>query len=324
MSSKGSPDSSYSQGAGVNPLFPPVAANEEEAQATLNTVVAADPAQYEISRTRWTLGSLLPVIQKKGYQLHKEGSLHRFLARLGIRLVRPRYAQRSPDPYYQAKLDYIEKVKKRVKVSNGREVLLFLDEVNYYRQPLLAPCWTESEKPQNKIRRSYRSDTRTRILGALDRKDGRVIVHQATKITVPTTANFYKRLHEIYPEATRIWVVQDNNPVHFHPNLLVALEKQESPFPMKLAPNWPEKPDEKAIKRYGGWNLPIQIVQIPSYAPWCNNIEKLWKFFRQEFLHVHRFCDDLGLLRAKSLQFFERFAQGSAQLLQYVGLGVPY
>src|SRR5262245_30783619 len=90
------------------------------------------------------------------------------------------------------------------------------------------------------------------------------------------------------------------------------------PFPMKLAPNWPEKPDEKAIKRYGGWNLPIQIVQIPTYAPWCNHIEKLWKLFRQDFLHVHRFCDDLETLRAKAQQFFDRFAQGSTELLQYV------
>lgn len=301
-----------------------MAANKEEAQADLNTVVAADPAQYEIPRTRWTLKSLLSVIQKKGYFLRAIGSLHRFLTRLAIRLIRSRYAQRSPDPDYQAKLDYIEKIKKRVKESKGREVLLLLDEVNYYRQPLLAPSWTSSDQQQNKVRRSYRSDTRTRVLGALDSKDGRVFTHQASKITVPMHTNFYKRLHEAYPEATRIWVLQDNTPVHFHPNLLVALEKQESPFPMKLAPNWPEKPDEKAVKRYGGWNLPIQIVQIPTYAPWCNPIEKLWKLFRQDFLHVHRFSDDLETLRAKSQQFFDRFVQGSAELLRYVGLGVPY
>jgi hypothetical protein len=55
-----------------------------------------------------------------------------------------------------------------------------------------------------------------------------------------------------------------------------------------------------------------------------STIEKLWKYFRQDFLHIHRFCDDLEILRAKAQRFFEGFAQGSAQLLQYVGLGVPY
>ena len=246
------------------------------------------------------------------------------LSRLGLRLVRARYVLRSPDPHYQAKLDYIAGIRKRVKESEGREVALYLDECNYYRQPLLAPCWTRSDQPQEKVNRSYHSDTRTRILGALDIRNGRVFTFQAPKIRVTDHANFYKRLREAYPKATKIWVIQDNNPMHFHPNLLVALEKQESPFPMTLAPNWSETPKEWALKRFGHWNLPIQVVQIPTYAPWCNPIEKLWKYFRQDFLHVHRFCDDLETLRAKSQQFFEDLAQGSAELLQYVGLGVPY
>ena len=246
------------------------------------------------------------------------------LSRLGLRLVRARYAYRSPDPHYQAKLDYIAALLKRVKASQGREGALYLDECNYYRQPLLAPCWTRSDQHQEKVKRSYRSDTRTRILGAIDVRNGRVFTYQAPKISVSDHASFYKRLHEAYPEATRLWIIQDHNPVHFHPNLLFALEKQESPFPMTLAPNWPEKPKAWAVKRFRNWNLPIQIVQTPTYAPWCNPIEKVWKYFRQDFLHTHRCCEDLEGLRAKAQQFFDGFAQGSAELLQYVGLGVPY
>jgi DDE superfamily endonuclease len=288
----------YITGAGVSPLFPPVAATEEETQADLNEGVAADPAQYGIPRTRWTLECLLPVIQKKGYHLGAIGSLHQFLAHLGIRLVQARYSHRSPDPDYQAKLDYIEAIKKRVKKSRGREVALYLDECNYYRQPLLAPCWTSSDQPQERAKRSERSNTRTRILGALDVKDGRVFPFQAPVIPVTEYVKFYQRLHEAYPNAKRIWVIQDNNPVHFHANLLVALEKQKSPFPMKLAPNWSEIPDEWAVKRYGHLKLPIQIVQTPTYAPWCNPCEKVWKYFRQEFLHVN-WWDLASLLRGE-------------------------
>lgn len=312
------------QDADGNQLFPPVAAHKEEAQADLNTVLASDPAVYNLPQSRWTLKSLLSVVQQKGYRVRTIGSLHVFLTRLHLRLVRARYALRSPDPFYQAKLDYIENIKHRVKESQGREVALYLDECNYYRQPLLAPCWTRSDHHQEKAKRSKRSDTRTRILGTLDAKDGRVLLFQAPKISVSDLASFYKRVHEAYPDAEKIWIIQDNNPIHFHPNLLVALEKQESPFPMTLAPNWPEKPKEWAIKRFSRWNLPIQIVQTPTYAPWCNPIEKLWKYFRQEFLHVHRFCDDLEILRAKTQQFFDGLAQGSVELLRYVGLGVPY
>src|SRR5690242_13716349 len=107
MSSSVSPGSSCSQDGGENPLVSPVAANEEEAQADLDAVVAADPAQYEVHRTRWRLKDLLSVIQTKGYLLDTIGGLHQFLERRGIRLVRARYSHKSPDPHYQAKLDYI-------------------------------------------------------------------------------------------------------------------------------------------------------------------------------------------------------------------------
>jgi hypothetical protein len=134
----GSPDMSkmaslvyrYVKDADVNQLFPPVAVHKEEAQADLNAVLASDPAVYGFSQSRWTLGSLLSVVQVKGYRVRKIGSLHAFLTRLHLRLVRARYALRSPDPFYQAKLDYIEKIKKRVKESQGREVALYLDECN--------------------------------------------------------------------------------------------------------------------------------------------------------------------------------------------------
>lgn len=303
-----------------------MAVYEEEAQADLNAVLAADPAIYGVTRTRWTLEKLLPVLQKKGYHVNKIGSVHRLFSRLGLRLVRARYSHRSPDLQYQAKLDYIEAIKKRVKASQGREILLYLDECNYYRQPTLTNAWTCSDEKQKKVRRSYRGETITRVLGVLDGANGRVMIDQAPKISVSDHASFYKRVREAYPHATRIWIVQDNNPVHFHPNLLCALEPQESPFPFILPPNWSETPKEWAVKRFGQWKLPIQLVQLPTYAPWCNPIEKLWRKFRQDFYHLHRSIgdDDLPTLRAKAQEFFEQFAHGSAELLRAVGLGVPY
>lgn len=252
------------------------------------------------------------------------GGLHQLLSRLGIRWIRSRYTMYSPDPHYQEKLSYIEKIRKRVKESQGREVLLYMDECNYYRQPTLSSSWTSSENVQEKVKRSCRTDTITRVLGTIGESDGRVMYFQAPKISVSDHASFYKRVCEAYPNATRIWVVQDNNPVHFHPNLRVALESQENPFPVILPPNWSEMPKEWAIKRFGKWNLPIQLVSIPTYSPWCNPIEKLWRKFRQDFDHMRRVTDDLAILRAKAQQFFDQFAQGSAELLRYVGLGVPY
>jgi len=324
MSKKGSQVYLFVRGADGNLLFPPHAQNVEEAQHDINALLACDPAQHGVSRTRWTLETLLQKIQQKGYALSKVGSLHRFLFRLGIRRNQARYSYRSPDKQYQEKLVYIENIVKRVKESKGKELLFYLDEFSYYRQPLLAKTWTRSDQKQEKVKRAHAADTRTRVLGVINAANGRVHYFQAPKISVADTVSFYKKLREAYPEAERLWIVQDTNPVHFHPNLRVALEEQETPFPMILPPNWSTEPKKWAIDRFQKWHLPIQLVQLPTYAPWCNPIEKLWRKFRQDFGHLHRFCEDIEEYRAKARQFFDRFAQGSAELLQYVGLGVPY
>lgn len=310
--------------ADVNRLSPPQTPSLEQAQADLNTLLSSDPAHYGIEQTRWKLSGLLDVLQRKGYRVRTPGSVHRLLMRLGLRWLKARYAFRSPDPFYQQKLAFLEHITQRVKNSQGREVLLYLDECNYYRQPTLSMSWTCSQHEQEKVKRSYRSDTLTRVLGTLDAATGKVMIFQAPKISVSDHVTFYKRVCKAYGQASRIWIVQDNNPVHFHPNLLAALEPQESAFPMTVPPNWPDTPKDWALKRFGTWKLPIQLVQIPTYAPWCNPIEKLWRKFRQDFTHLHQWIEDLETLRAHARAFFDQFAHGSADLLRYVGLGIPY
>jgi hypothetical protein len=90
-----------------------------------------------------------------------------------------------------------------------------------------------------------------------------------------------------------------------------------------LAPNWPSEPTQWARQRFGSWNLPIQLVPLPTYASWCNPIEKLWRKFKQEIIHLHRFKDDLQALRQRATKFFDQFASGSSELLRYVGLNLP-
>lgn len=159
------------------------------------------------------------------------------------------------------------------------------------------------------------------MLGALDVRAGRVTVWQGGRVTVPRLVAFYQDLRAAYPEAERLSVVEDNWPVHFHPDVLVALEPQESPWPRRIPAHWSREPSPAARERWGALQLPIQIVPLPTYAPWTNPIEKLWRWLRQDVLHLHRQADDLGALRAQVAAFLAQFATGSAALLQYVGLG---
>jgi len=118
-------------------------------------------------------------------------------------------------------------------------------------------------------------------------------------------------------------VVMDNWPVHIHPDVLVALEAQETRHLRPLPPSWSDEPSAKAVKQWGQLPLPIQLIPLPTYASWCNPIEKLWRKLRQELTHLHLWAADLPRLREEIDGFLDQFATGSQDLLRYVGLEIP-
>jgi hypothetical protein len=226
----------------------------------------------------------------------------------------------SPDPQYQAKLEVIQTLWERVQQSEGMEVLLYLDELTYYRQPTLSWTYEQAGPSQPHAERSLCSNTATRLVGTLDASTGQVLVQSGSKVGVKELVGFYQQVRAAYPEAQRIWIVQDNWPVHFHPDVLVALEPQQTPFAFPRPKDWADQPSPTAIKRWADLRLPIQFVPLPTYASWCNPIEKLWRKLKQDILHLHRQADDLPTLRARVLAFLHQFASGSTDLLHYVGL----
>ena len=59
---------------------------------------------------------------------------------------------------------------------------------------------------------------------------------------------------------------------------------------------------------------------MPTYAPWLNPIEKLWRFLREQVLTMHRLSGDWQALRERVNTFLEQFAEEGQSLLHYVGL----
>jgi len=202
-------------------------------------------------------------------------------------------------------------------------VLAYLDEVTIYRQPTLANAWEERGPFQALAERSHQSNTSTRVVATLDLVSAQVIYRRRSKIGISDLVGFYRDdLCTAYPNAERLYVVQDNWPVHYHPDVLVALEPQEqlSRWPEHHPSNWPDKPSPEARGKWGALDLPIQLIRLPTYASWLNPIEKLWRKLKQELLHLHRLADDLPELRAAIDHFLDQFANGSLDLLRYVGL----
>ncbi len=89
-----------------------------------------------------------------------------------------------------------------------------------------------------------------------------------------------------------MYVVQDNWSIHRHPDVVEALTSMP-----RIEPVW-----------------------LPTYAPWLNPVEKLWRKLKQEVLHLHRLSEQWERLKQRVAAFLASFSSGSAALLRYVGL----
>jgi hypothetical protein len=284
----------------------------------LHHLLTRDPHTLGLDRTRWTLALIGQACSwLAGYS---DSGIWRILDAFDLHWNRARSYIHSPDPDYGAKLAVIADCLERARCFPGREVALYQDEATIERQPTLAPAYALAGARHPLACRSYRANTLTRLTATLDPRDGRVVFHRCSVINVRALVTFYQDLVAAYPEAERIWLIQDNWPVHTHPDVLVALEAQDTPFAFYRPASWPTDPHAWARRQFGDLHLPIQIVPLPTYASWCNPIEKLWRKLKQDLLHLHPWADDLPRVRQVIDDVLVAFANGSADLLRYVGL----
>jgi len=318
---------SIKPGRGRKPAYFPVYQDKEEAKEAILHTVRRAPSMFGESKTRWSLDSISRVCD--WLRIKNPSGLSQLLKRLRISYKRGRSYVHSPDPHYQQKMDMIAQCLLKAWYAPEKYALLYQDEFTIYRQPTLDRNYEQMGKIQPLATRSHRSNTQFRGIGTLNAITGQVTYHQASKASISQLIKFYDMVVADLPELDTIFMVQDNWPVHFHPDLLIHLQPQEFQFPVYKPKNWPDEPSPKAIhlaeKRKAKSNgkhekLPIKILQLPTYASWANPIEKLWRWIRQSILHLHRLSDEWDELKQRIREFVLPFSKGSHELLRYVGL----
>jgi hypothetical protein len=197
----------------------------------------------------------------------------------------------SPDPLAQLKLDWLAAIQQRVRQHPDLAVLLWLDELTFYRLPTPAPVWGAGQHRAPKARQRAGHNTCGRVVGALNAHTGQTEVLVRSEIGVRQLQQFYQQVRQAYPQAQEIYVVQDCWPVHFLPPV---------------------------VQTAGA--LGITLVPLPTYSSWRNPIEKLWRWLKQEVLHMHRWAEDWEQVKLAVQAFLNRFATPNPALLRYVGL----
>jgi DDE superfamily endonuclease len=170
-------------------------------------------------------------------------------------------------------------------------IILFLDELTYYRRPSKAPAYHCKGKTQPLAIETAGPNTQTRLVAVLNGITGKVTHMQRSKVGIEALVLFYAQVRKAYPDAEKIYVVQDNWPTHKVPEVMQALQINQ-----------------------------LKPLFLPTYASWLNPIEKLWRWLKQEVLHLHRFAHRLDVLRQRVRVFLDQFSNGSIELLRYVGL----
>ena len=252
-------------------------------------VVAATPDSPAPSR--WTLKTV-----RASFPWLKDRSLSgvwRLLQRCELRVRSARVQHYSPDPDYVTKQAHLLTCLRTAAEEPERVALVFLDEMGYHRWPEPTTAWApRAPSPALETERGGTSQQQWRVIGALNALTGRVDYREKYIVGREQVIGFYRQLAEAYGTVERLYVVQDNWSIHRHPDVVAALT-----------------------------TLPqLEVVWLPTYAPWLNPIEKLWRWLRQEQLYLHRYASDWATLRQRINAFLDQFAAGSHALLRYVGL----
>jgi transposase len=304
-------------GRGRRPAFQPDLPDASAARELVLHVLHQPLESYALAGSRWTLAALLVVF--RAWRVQTRAGLWQLLRRLKIRRKRARPHVHSPDRAYGAKLRAIHLQLGPSLPDPTSVVFVFEDEFTLFRHPSLAPAYEQQGHVQPLAELGWKTNATWRWAAALNAWTGQVTFHDAHTLNVANLVKFYTKVQHAYPAAQLIKLAQDNWPVHVHPDVLAALQPQAFPWGLHRPGNWPTTPSPKALRL----NLPIQLWGLPTYASWTNPIEKLWRLLRQAVLHVHRFADDWLGLRQAVAAFLAQFAQGSVELLRYVGLSDP-
>ncbi|WP_152544843.1 IS630 family transposase [Deinococcus phoenicis] len=156
------------------------------------------------------------------------------------------------------------------------EVFYYADEFNISWLPTLRAMW--SPVGQQVMVPTPAQPVRRYGIGAVDYHTGETVVLTRTRKRRKEIAELLQQLLEKHPHE-RIYVAWDNASTH-------------------------QDEEIEAVVRGAAGRL--VLLYLPTYSPWLNPIEMLWRHFRREVTHCELF-ENIEALLAASQAFFERY-----------------
>jgi transposase len=167
-------------------------------------------------------------------------------------------------------------------------VFYYADEFNLSWFPTLRAMW--SPKGQQVMIPTPGQPDKYYGIGAVNYHTGESVVQFQRRKRRQEIAQLLEALVAKHPTGT-IYVAWDNASMH-------------------------EDDEVEAVVRAAAGRL--VLLYLPTYSPWLNPIEMLWRYFRREVTHCELFETKSALLAAAQA-CFTRFNQGLSKILSVIG-----
>jgi transposase len=267
-----------------------VHADAQAARHQVQEVLHRSPRLFGLLRSSWRLSDVRQII---GWMARLSlSAVCRLLRRFGILYKRGRASVHSPDLAYHEKLAAITQARQRSQADPERFPFRYEDELTYELRPRVSRAYAPRGR-QVKLARQAADAEKRGMAASLEVNTGIVIARQRDHFTVQEMYRFFRLVEKRFPKAERISIALDNWPVHFHAFVLEELAKGKSR---------------------------IELLPLPTYAPWTNPTEKVWGLLAKDVLNQHDFVEDWAGLKQAVTDWFVPYEHGSEALLHSVGL----
>ena len=242
----------------------------EEVTSKISELLAHEPGEYGYLRSDWS-SEVLALELRRQLQVEIHAStVRRLLPELGYvwRRSRPVLARRDPN-----KNKRLRAIKRALRRRRGVETF-YLDEADIDFNPKLGSSWTaRGQQPQvvtpGRNQKHY-------LAGALNAHSGRLVWVEHESKSATLFVKLLEALRRTYRSAQRIELILDNYIIH------KSLQAQ----------------------RWLAENRKFRLVFQPTYSPWVNQIERLWKAMHDTVTRNHR-CKTFAELARRLVRFFE-------------------
>jgi putative transposase len=225
-------------------------------------VLARRPGEFGFARSRWSCEAVAVLLRDDHATPVSRETVRRWLRHAGLVWRRPRPTLRPKDPDRQAKLDALRKLLTDLPAD---ETAVFMDEVDINLNPKIGPMWMR--QGEQAVIETPGTNEKRYLAGSIHWRTGRVIRTEGRPKDGRSAALFCRHLDDLrraFRHYRVIHVVCDNARTH-------------KPERSRLVKEYLEAQGHRVVLHY-----------LPTYAPECNPIERVWWRLHEAVTRNHR------------------------------------